>query len=76
MNPVTKLFKTKQIADKLDKDLSGMNKSNWKTNTIGAIVLLLTLASIWAPPQYQDSIRKTEAALVGVGLVAAKDFNN
>jgi len=53
-----------------------MNKSNWKTNTIGAITLLAGLAHIWVPNGvWQDRVNSTTAVLAGAGLIAAKDHD-
>jgi hypothetical protein len=71
-----KLIKSKPMVDGLQKDFSTMNRTNWKTNTLGAIALLIGLAQIWAPPAWQKKIQQTAVALTGVGLLAAKDNNN
>lgn len=79
MNPFTtlpKLIKSKPLLDKLQKEVQTMSKSNWKTNTLGAIALVIGLAQIWAPASYQPNINKTVAILTGVGLLAAKDADN
>lgn len=78
MNPfstLTKLIRSKPLIDGLEKDVNTMNKSNWRTNLIGAITLVIALATIWAPAQFQSKIQATAAALAGAGLIAAKDGN-
>ncbi len=78
-NPFTttaKLVKTERIANEIQKDFNTMNKSNWKTNTIGAITLLIGLAQLWAPSTIQPKISATAGLLAGAGLLAAKDNNN
>jgi hypothetical protein len=47
--------------------------TNWKTTVIGAIGLLVALATVWAPPQYQARIIATGVAITSSGLLAAKD---
>lgn len=79
LNPFTttaKLVKTEKLADQLQKDINTMNKKNWKTNTIGAITLLIGLAQLWAPSTIQPKISATAGLLAGAGLIAAKDGNN
>ena len=76
LNPFTtlpKLIKSRPMIDGLEKDFKTMNKSNWKTNTIGAITLVVALAGIWAPSSFQPKVQATAAALASVGLIAAKD---
>lgn len=76
MNPLTtlpKLIKSKPMVDHMEKDFRTMNKTNWKTNTIGIITLAVGLAALWAPSQYQPKIAKTATLLAGAGLLAAKD---
>ncbi len=47
--------------------------SNWKTTVLGAVGVLVALATIWAPPQYQARIVATGVAITSSGLLAAKD---
>jgi len=47
--------------------------TNWKTSAVGAVGLLVALASIWAPAQYQARIIATGVAITSSGLLAAKD---
>ena len=78
LNPFTtlpKLIRSEPLVDGIEKDLRTMNKSNWKTTTVGIISALIALSQIWAPPQYQQKITATAAALAGVGLVASKDHD-
>lgn len=78
MNPVSallRLIKSKPLVDQLEKDVTTMSKTNWQTNTLGALTLALALAQIWAPAKWQPQLQKTTAALAGVGLIAAKDHN-
>lgn len=74
LNPI-KLFKSKPYIDGLEKDVTTMNKSNWRTNAIGIITLLLGLAGLWAPANMQSKVQATTALFAGAGLVAAKDGN-
>lgn len=75
LNPF-KLIKSKPLVEGLQKDLTTMNKTNWKTNTLGAIALVIGLAQIWAPPAWQKQIQATSGVLAGAGLIAAKDHDN
>ena len=47
--------------------------ANWKTTLLGVVGVLVALATIWAPPQYQARIVATGVAITGSGLLAAKD---
>jgi hypothetical protein len=47
--------------------------ANWKTTLIGVVGLLVSLATIWAPAQYQARIIATGVAITSSGLLAAKD---
>ena len=47
--------------------------ANWKTTLVGSVGLLVAVASIWAPPQYQARIIATGVAITSSGLLAAKD---
>jgi hypothetical protein len=47
--------------------------TNWKTTVVGVAGLLVALAAIWAPPQYQSRIIATGVAITSSGLLAAKD---
>jgi hypothetical protein len=79
LNPFTtipKLIKSEPLIDGLEKDLKTMNKSNWKTNTVGAIALIIGLAQLWAPANLQAKIQQTAVVLTGAGLLAARDNNN
>jgi hypothetical protein len=79
LNPFTttaKLVKTEKIASEVQKDLNTMNKTNWKTNTIGVITLLIGLSQLWAPSSIQPKISATAGLLAGAGLIAAKDASN
>lgn len=71
-----KLVKTEKMANEIQKEINGMTKSNWKTNLMGIITLVMGLASLWAPTQYQGKIQQTSALFAGAGLLAAKDHNN
>jgi hypothetical protein len=48
---------------------------NWKTTVVGVAGLLVALATIWAPPQYQARIVATGVAITSSGLLAAKDHD-
>jgi hypothetical protein len=47
--------------------------ANWKTTLLGLVGVLVALATIWAPPQYQARIVATGVAITSSGLLAAKD---
>ena len=47
--------------------------ANWKTTLIGAVGLLIAVATVWAPPEYQARIVATGVAITSSGLLAAKD---
>jgi len=47
--------------------------TNWKTSAIGVVGLLMALATVWAPPEYQAKIIATGVAITSSGLLAAKD---
>ncbi|MGO9260314.1 MAG: hypothetical protein ACLQU1_29005 [Bryobacteraceae bacterium] len=47
--------------------------ANWKTTILGVAGVLVALATIWAPPEYQARIVATGVAITGSGLLAAKD---
>ncbi|HTX34568.1 MAG TPA: hypothetical protein VME43_06085 [Bryobacteraceae bacterium] len=47
--------------------------ANWKTTVVGTVGVLVALATIWAPPQYQARIVATGVAITSSGLLAAKD---
>jgi len=47
--------------------------SSPRTSALGILALALALASIWAPPQYQQKIQATAAAIGASGLLVAKD---
>lgn len=46
---------------------------NWKTTVVGLVGVVVALATIWAPPQYQSRIVATGVAIASSGLFAAKD---
>jgi len=46
---------------------------SWKTTLLGIVGLLVAVASVWAPPQYQSRIVATGVAITSSGLLAAKD---
>lgn len=48
--------------------------TNWRTNTMGAILLALAIAQIWLP-KYSTQIQQTAVAVAGVGFFASKDNN-
>jgi hypothetical protein len=48
---------------------------NWKTTVVGVAGLLVALATIWAPQQYQARIIATGVAITSSGLLAAKDHD-
>jgi len=73
---LSKLIKSRPAIDGLKKDFTTMNKTNWKTNTLGAIALIIGLAQLWAPATLQGNIQKTAVLLTGCGLLAARDNNN
>lgn len=75
MLPLVRLLRSKPVVDELQRTVKGMNKSNWKTSLPGVLTCVLALALIWAPPEYREKLLATQAALVGVGLVAAKDHD-
>jgi hypothetical protein len=76
-----KLIKTEELAGKIQKAINTMNKSNWKTNTFGIISCALAVAIIWAPPDMVHKLMSTQtqlatlASLLGVGLLASKDYD-
>lgn len=70
-----KLVKTEKAATEIQQEFNSMNKSNWKTNTIGAITLLIGLAQLWAPAAIQQKISATAGLLAGAGLLTAKDYD-
>ena len=77
-NPFTtlgKLAKTEKLAGQAQKEIDTMNKTNWKTNTIGLITLLIGLAQLWSPSSIQPKISATAGLLAGAGLIAAKDHD-
>jgi hypothetical protein len=79
MNPITaigKLLKSKPILGKIEVEVHGMNKTNWKTTIVGIITCGLALAQIWLPKEYQERINGTAIALAGAGLIASKDHDN
>jgi len=47
--------------------------ANWKTTAVGIVGLVVALATVWAPPQYQARIVATGVAITSSGLLAAKD---
>ena len=47
--------------------------ANWKTTAVGAVGVMVALATIWAPAQYQARIMATGVAITSSGLLAAKD---
>lgn len=76
MNPFTsikKLIKTQKAINEMEKTVN--RATNWKTSICGFLTLGITLALLWAPPQYQDKLIKTQAALIGAGLLMAKDHD-
>lgn len=78
MNPITiipKLTRSKPRLDALEKEFITMTKRNWKTNTLGAIALIVGLAQIWAPASLQPEVQMTIGVLTSVGLLAAKDHD-
>lgn len=46
---------------------------NWKTTLAGIIGVVVSVSSIWAPPEYQQKIAATGAAILASGLLMAKD---
>lgn len=84
LNPFStaaKLVRTESLANQLQKEINTMNKTNWKTNTFGIAAVVFAIAIMWAPPQYVQKLKETQAqmailaGLVGGGLIAAKDGN-
>jgi hypothetical protein len=47
--------------------------ANWKTTVVGIVGVIVALATIWAPAQYQARIVATGVAITSSGLLAAKD---
>ena len=45
---------------------------NWKSSLAGIVGLAVSLSSIWAPPEWQQKIQATGAAILASGLLAAK----
>jgi hypothetical protein len=48
-------------------------RENWKTTAMGVAGLVVALATVWAPPQYQARIIASGVAIASSGLLAAKD---
>lgn len=70
---IGKYLKSKPLIDQAERDIKTMNKSNWKTNTLGLITLALALANIWAPASYKQQLQETAGAFAGAGLMVAAD---
>ena len=84
MNPIArlrKLIESKSEVDKLKALVKGATVKNWKTTTIGIATVVLSIAMIWSPPEYQNKLANTQtqisvmAGLLGVGMIMSKDHD-
>lgn len=46
---------------------------NWKTSAPGLVGLLVGLSAIWLPPAWAAKVSASGIAIMGCGLLAAKD---